>query len=491
MTWKFFLALSLAFSLHSLSLNAQTDTTAGGTFRLGTPQPTPRMGASTVHLPDGRILVVGGHGSGFVSLNNLLIYQNGGWTSVALPYPADASTVARLQDGRILIFGGSSDLGIPAYNNACVFNPATNQVVSVGNLNLFRASSGAATLLDGRVLAAGAWWVHNNAHTQAEIYNPATSAFSLVGALNIQRALPLVIPTSDSGAVVIGGTSPTGNPISEAIERFARANGSFSILRNSLIPNDTGWTTLGVMRPIDEMRLNDGRYVIPAYRNQNNVTERALIAFNPTTLAAERLNVSLPASAEIEEVNGVFDRARQTLYLLYVSRNNPRLIRVYAVHLPTLQRNDPTGWHDYGAYPFYATFAVLPNGELLLSGGTTDGSNFNPTDRTVIIAPNALSHREPLRVERFALRQNYPNPFNPTTTIQYQLPVASAVSLKVHDALGREVATLVNAKQSAGEHAVTFDATRLASGVYFYRLQAVATSGGATFVQTKKMMFVK
>jgi hypothetical protein len=87
--------------------------------------------------------------------------------------------------------------------------------------------------------------------------------------------------------------------------------------------------------------------------------------------------------------------------------------------------------------------------------------------------------------KEFALAQNYPNPFNPTTVISYQLPVASNVSLKIYDALGKEVATLVSARQEAGGHSIAFNANTLSSGIYFYRLQT------ENFVQTKKMMFVK
>ncbi|MDW8438564.1 MAG: T9SS type A sorting domain-containing protein [Chloroherpetonaceae bacterium] len=85
----------------------------------------------------------------------------------------------------------------------------------------------------------------------------------------------------------------------------------------------------------------------------------------------------------------------------------------------------------------------------------------------------------------FVLEQNYPNPFNPTTTIAYQLPVASAVTLKVYDALGKEVATLVNARQEAGAYQVVLNAGAWSSGAYFYRLRAGA------FVQTRKMMLLK
>ncbi len=72
--------------------------------------------------------------------------------------------------------------------------------------------------------------------------------------------------------------------------------------------------------------------------------------------------------------------------------------------------------------------------------------------------------------ESFVLYQNYPNPFNPTTVIGYQLPVSNHVTLEVYDLLGREVATLVNEEKAPGNYEVKFDASKLPSGVYIYRL---------------------
>lgn len=87
--------------------------------------------------------------------------------------------------------------------------------------------------------------------------------------------------------------------------------------------------------------------------------------------------------------------------------------------------------------------------------------------------------------DRFILSQNYPNPFNPSTTINYSITKSDFVSLKIFDALGREVMTLVNAQQSTGSYKVTFDAGNLTSGIYFYKL----SSNG--FTETKKMMLLK
>jgi len=84
-----------------------------------------------------------------------------------------------------------------------------------------------------------------------------------------------------------------------------------------------------------------------------------------------------------------------------------------------------------------------------------------------------------------SLSQNYPNPFNPVTVIRYDLPQQADVSLEVYNMLGQRVSTLVNAPQSAGSHSITFDASRLSSGVYIYRLQV------GNNVLTRKMMLVK
>ena len=85
----------------------------------------------------------------------------------------------------------------------------------------------------------------------------------------------------------------------------------------------------------------------------------------------------------------------------------------------------------------------------------------------------------------FSLKQNYPNPFNPSTNIQYDLPNDNFISIKIFDITGREIKSLVNEFKSAGRYILSFDASNLSSGIYYYKIEA------GEFTQVKKMMFIK
>jgi hypothetical protein len=145
---------------------------------------------------------------------------------------------------------------------------------------------------------------------------------------------------------------------------------------------------------------------------------------------------------------------------------------------PYVQTN---GNGSYTAYVFYTYPAgytgYFPNGEgldtqpnVIYSAGYT----FTPTGVEDEVAPTG-----------FALSQNYPNPFNPTTSINFTVAQRSNVTLKVYDMLGREVASLVNEVKDQGSYNVNFDAAKLASGTYVYKLTA------GNFVETKKMVLLK
>lgn len=107
------------------------------------------------------------------------------------------------------------------------------------------------------------------------------------------------------------------------------------------------------------------------------------------------------------------------------------------------------------------------------------------TTYSFVVGGVSTSTEDPDEVADYSLSQNYPNPFNPVTNIEYSLPQASEVTIKVYNMLGSEVATLVNEQKSAGSHIVQWNASDLSSGVYIYRITA------GNFAQTRKLTLIK
>ncbi len=115
-----------------------------------------------------------------------------------------------------------------------------------------------------------------------------------------------------------------------------------------------------------------------------------------------------------------------------------------------------------------------------------DGYSLRPRSQEDFITAVGIGDRERGMVQNFRLAQNYPNPFNPSTVIRYRLSAGSRVRLTVYNALGQEVRELVNSMQQPGDHAVTFDASGLASGIYIYQM---TTDTG--FSDTRKMLLLR
>lgn len=115
---------------------------------------------------------------------------------------------------------------------------------------------------------------------------------------------------------------------------------------------------------------------------------------------------------------------------------------------------------------------------------STNGQNFFALKITQRLG-NDIEQQKVLLPAEFSLKQNYPNPFNPTTTIEYEIPTLSKVRIEVFDIIGREIETLLNKEQAPGNYKINFDASKLCSGIYFYKIAA------NNFVQTKKMVVLK
>jgi len=192
--------------------------------------------------------------------------------------------------------------------------------------------------------------------------------------------------------------------------------------------------------------------------------------------------------ATVQEQNGIyiykFTKQGTPIWVAWNDSSVTRTITISGITSNRVRATEAVPKYESGkevadyTTAFQTDTLVVTNGAAALTLG----------QRPVFIEPltvTSVEYEGENIPKEFLLYQNYPNPFNPTTTISFSIPHAEHVILKVYDLLGREIGTLVNEELNPGEHSVVFNATELASGVYFYRLTT------PTFSQTKSLMVLK
>jgi hypothetical protein len=146
---------------------------------------------------------------------------------------------------------------------------------------------------------------------------------------------------------------------------------------------------------------------------------------------------------------------------------------------------------NYTAPSAQGAVTLYANGNSVNLSGNNSGDQWNfASNLPVSVSPTTSVEADALPFE-FGLAQNFPNPFNPSTRIDYSLATTSRVIVKVYDASGREVATLVNQIQNPGYRSLKWTAGGLASGVYLYKMEAYPTDGGSAFDASKKLILMK
>ena len=196
----------------------------------------------------------------------------------------------------------------------------------------------------------------------------------------------------------------------------------------------------------------DSAYTIP-FASKGNTIE--LTVANTSKMTTQAVNVSVSNAPSWVK----FDSTRQTIKALTASAEQT------ATFAFTVDKSAPVGKGQT------LTFSITANGQTWTK------------NIAIKVAPPST----------YELFQNYPNPFNPTTTIEYQLPGTATrfnVSIKIYDAIGREVANLVNEMQEPGYYQKIFNASRYASGMYIYRLVATDEQNKQHVFQ-KKMLMLK
>jgi hypothetical protein len=159
---------------------------------------------------------------------------------------------------------------------------------------------------------------------------------------------------------------------------------------------------------------------------------------------------------------------------IFPLKNSHNVQEVYLSLNKNLMFNESTG--EIRADYFYIVDEIPGNANFNQNSFSTTNEWYYDS---LIIHTYPVTKEKEITIRTYSVSQNYPNPFNPTTTIKYEIPERSFVTIKVYDVLGNEITTLVDEEKSIGSYEVEYDASRLPSGVYFYQLKT------GSFVESK------
>jgi hypothetical protein len=315
------------------------------------------------------------------------------------------------------------------------------------------------------------------------------------------------IPTGKAGyfntlAVFDGGVSPDWG-----VECYFDQGGAGRLLSNSTVFANFNWPEAEWFQVILQVDLDIDQAVFKMATNPNDLTEVA--TWQWTTGGGG----SHPLSLDANDFYGATANDEMYVDEYYFGPPPPIIIPAELTSFNAaasgnsvvLNWKTSTETNNRGFYVERNGVSLIGNWEKIGyvegSGTTTEPKSYSFTDNNVTTGKYSYRLKqidfdgsykysnivevEVNKVTEFSLSQNYPNPFNPVTKIEYSIPEESNISLTVFNILGQKVAELVNGNVKAGNHSVTFNASKFGSGVYYYRLES------GNNVQIKKMILLK
>ena len=455
----------------------------GATYSQGPYLNDARTGATGGVLGDGRGMIIGGHGTGFVKLNTSEIWDpsTNTFSELTMNDYRDYAGVIPLNDGRVLIAGGmSSDWGVGQLATMEIFDPSNNTFTSVANMTQIRTWNRGVQLSSGKVLIVGSWYQPTGASI-GDLYNVSNNSCVATASMVSPRSNAFVLPMNDGTALVMGGNGTYGSPNYESIELYNESTNSFSQFQNTLLPMDTLWFPMYYMSDLPEsFRMKDGRYIMLAYKADGIKTIYKLFTVDPSNKMIDTFatNPPLPyydgtSGDSTNLMSPILDKSNNKLYLASVKTDNGiGYIKIITLNLTTHNLSIPTGLIQVPYYFFDTPKLLLMDKRIFIAGGNIS-DNFDPVNSSFFLTLTTVGVKDEENIPfTFTLKQNYPNPFNPSTIIRYSVPEDAMVKLDVYNILGEKAVSLINREIKAGNYEAEFNGSRLASGIYICRLQS-------------------
>jgi hypothetical protein len=470
------IAILLFFSgtLQVSSAHAQT---GGATFEVGPTMMRGKIFPTSTLLDDGKVISFSGRETNFVSCSYSDLYDpiSNTFSETMMNMPHDASATVKLADGRFLLMGGGGNSGIaPGYATTEIYNPSTGIFETKASMTMARMQHSGVQLANGKVLVVGAWYNTNGA-TNGEIYDISLDSFTPTGAMNDPRSQANVFPTADDGAIVTGGWPSYGGAVKTSVEYYSAATNSFSLQSSQLIPSDPDWTPLSIYtRPIDDCKLNDGSYLMMAYRNTTNL-EYALIKFDPVTKIFTKINTLSPLVDAFTDggfADFVLNKADNFVYLIgFDAGLDPQQVSVVTVDLTTGVVYHPNSTFTLPSQEyFYASYTFMPaSGKIMVMG--VNGSNssyFSGTNKTYILTPQITIGTKEIAENTIDLTC-YPNPASNELNLRLNSNEAEKLTIEVLNITGERVQWETKFS-SKGIQTWSLNTSNLPNGIYMLRV---------------------
>lgn len=450
--------------------------TGGAIFEKGPLMNRTRIVPLATTLSDGNIAVFGGRENGFISSYYTDIYDPvaNTFTELNMSGPRDNAALVTLTDGRYLLVGGGYDWGIPAYGTNEIFDPNDNSFSLAGTMLYSRMQPAAVQLNNSDVLIIGGWY-NDYAAAYTEVYSFEENAYTASGTLNVPRSQAVVFPTTDGGAIVAGGWTTYGATMITTVEYYDVATGTFSIFSDELIPGETGWNLWGKTRAILDDKMNNGKFVLLAYRNTPE-TEYAIVYFDPATKQFEKKFTFV--LSEHPTINGgiydmILDKNGNYAYLLAtVSGSDPVQIGLISIDLTNevvyIPENNYT--MPSGEYLFPSLAFIPSTQQILLMGiSTTPSDYFNATNFTYLLKPEHSVGIE----EEMILPNNFtcfPNPSNGQFSVYFDGRVDGQLRFTITNINGQLMDEMELTGSSQNPFRYDYINTNLPAGYYQVRL---------------------
>lgn len=448
-------------------------------------------------LPDGSFIVFGGHIPGFQRSNTAERWKEGdtAWTVFTMTDYRDYSAIVRIDSNHIFLAGGmASGGGVGQIASTEIYDATNNTFTPKANMQVARTWFRGAKLTNNKMLFVGNWY---NDAFNAEIYNPVNDSFELTQYVVNPRACAYVIPRSNNGAVIMGGLGTTGGDI-ESIEIFDYATKSFSLYRNHLLVNDSGWI-YNTMFPsgtyFSEDHSLNGKFYFSAYKPLTPSGYQYMIfSLDPDSLIIKPVitNTSL---LKFDQSNGdsinfglsVNFFMNKTLKRIYFWANNvnlnstgnyPMSLYTYDFNTDYIYKPIDSKMFDYN--PVSGGGCVLQNGKILFAGGTIS-SNYDAHPYCFIANPDNITGVSETALNTDVLNI-FPNPVSEVLNFTYNGNAKGQCEVNIIDINGKSlISNQINL--NTGINNIYLDATNLAKGIYILQLNSCGKTTYAKFIK--------